>query len=275
MADFFDQALAFAREMAIYFAFFAALAITLKREKVWDAVLRTYREARTNLGLAVFNKFVTTPLFLVVFIALEQSFRGFGLLTEFWDASPQAPTLIAAILLIDFAAYWRHRLEHSAPVWRFHATHHADEAIHWLTVHRKHPVGRLLSMLFDTSLVLLLGLPAWSIVAALLLRSMWGHFIHADVPWTLGPIGKVMMSPAAHRLHHIRDEELMGSNYANTVTVWDKLFGTYVDPAPYVDCETGIAEGTRGFLGELIRPWEDRYRQPAKNADTEAVSAGS
>lgn len=273
MADFFDQALAFGREMAMYFAFFAALAFAMKRGKVWDAFLGTYREARTNLGLAVFNKFVTTPLFLVVFIALEQFFRGFGLLTDFWDALPQALTLIAAILLIDFAAYWRHRLEHSAPVWRFHATHHADETIHWLTVHRKHPVGRLLSMLIDTSLVLLLGLPAWSIIAAFLLRSMWGHFIHADVPWTLGPLGKIMMSPAAHRLHHIRDEELMGSNYANTVTVWDKLFGTYVDPTPYVDCETGIAEGTRGFLGELIRPWEARYRQPAKDAATDAVSA--
>jgi hypothetical protein len=25
-------------------------------------------------------------------------------------------------------------------------------------------------------------------------------FIHADLPWTLGLMGKVLMSPAAHRL---------------------------------------------------------------------------
>ncbi len=55
----------------------------------------------------------------------------------------------------------------------------------------------------------------------------------------------------------------MGANYGNTVTLWDKLFGTYTDPAPYVNCETGIAEGTRDFLGELARPFEARYwRKP-------------
>jgi hypothetical protein len=27
-----------------------------------------------------------------------------------------------------------------------------------------------------------------------------GYFIHADLPWTLGLMGKVLMSPAAHRL---------------------------------------------------------------------------
>jgi sterol desaturase/sphingolipid hydroxylase (fatty acid hydroxylase superfamily) len=79
----------------------------------------------------------------------------------------------------------------------------------------------------------------------------------------LGISGKVFISPAAHRLHHIRDEELMGSNYGNMLTLWDKVFGTYVDPAPFVNCETGIAEGTRDALGELARPFEARYwRKP-------------
>ena len=51
----------------------------------------------------------------------------------------------------------------------------------------------------------------------------------------------------------------MGANYGNTVTLWDRRFGTYRDPAPHLNCETGIAEGTRGFLGELGRPFEGRY----------------
>jgi sterol desaturase/sphingolipid hydroxylase (fatty acid hydroxylase superfamily) len=58
----------------------------------------------------------------------------------------------------------------------------------------------------------------------------------------------------------------MGSNYGNTIALWDQLFGTYVDPAPYINCETGIAEGTRDFLGELARPLEKRYRRRG-NAD--------
>ena len=111
----------------------------------------------------------------------------------------------------------------------------------------------------DVWLLFLLGFPQWAVAGAIFLRSWWGFFIHADVPWTLGALGKVLISPAAHRLHHIRDEALMGANFGNTVTLWDRLFGTYVDPAGHLDCETGIAEGTRGLLGELGRPFERRY----------------
>ena len=87
------------------------------------------------------------------------------------------------------------------------------------------------------------------------------------MPWTLGPLGEILVSPAAHRLHHIRDETLMGSNYGNMLTLWDRLFGTWLDPAPHLGCATGIAEGTRGVWGELARPWEARYRRtPAPEA---------
>ena len=169
------------------------------------------------------------------------------------------------------AAYWRHRIEHQPGLWRFHATHHADEELHWLSVLRKHPVSKFLEMLVDSLPVLLLGFPAWSILAAQLIRSWWGYFIHADVPWTLGMAGRWLISPAAHRLHHIRDETLMGSNYGNMLTLWDRLFGTWRDPAPHLHCATGIAEGTRGLWGELKRPWEARYRQPAEQREEAAA----
>jgi sterol desaturase/sphingolipid hydroxylase (fatty acid hydroxylase superfamily) len=133
--------------------------------------------------------------------------------------------------------------------------------MNWLSLRRKHPLGEALSIIFDGLLVIALGLPFWAIMAAFILRSWWGYFVHADVPWTLGPLGKALISPAAHRLHHIRNEQLMGYNFGNTVTLWDRLFGTYLDPAPYIDCETGIAEGSRDWLGELARPFEARYRQ--------------
>ena len=164
--------------------------------------------------------------------------------------------MIAALLVLEFAAYWRHRLEHTKWFWPVHATHHADEHMHWFTLLRKHPLGNLLSVLLDSTFAILLGLPLGIVLLASVMRSWWGFFTHADVPWTLGIVGEFMISPAAHRLHHIRDEKLMGSNYSNTFTLWDRVFGTYVDPKPYVGCQTGIAEGTRGILGELARPFE-------------------
>jgi sterol desaturase/sphingolipid hydroxylase (fatty acid hydroxylase superfamily) len=248
---------------------FAALAVILKPDRVLDALMAARREIGTNLGLMLFNALVLVPLVAVPVAAFRRLMPRTDVLLEFWQGLPGILAVLAAIMLIDFAAYWRHRFEHSPALWRIHATHHADEAMNWLTLHRKHPLGELFSMLFDMLPVLLLGLPIWAMMLAALVRAWWGYFIHADVPWTLGPLGKVMMAPAAHRLHHIRDETLMGANFGNTITLWDRLFGTYTDPAPYVDCETGIAEGTRDVAGELLRPFEARYWKTKPEAAAE------
>lgn len=257
--------------LAAHGAFFAVLAIATKRGRIGDAVLATRKEFGTNFGLALFNSVLLAPFFEAPSGALHAAIGTNEALTGFWAGLNEVFVLAAAMVIIDLAAYWRHRLEHQPGIWRFHATHHSDTAIHWMTVHRKHPVGKLLSVLIDLLPVVALGLPVWAIGAAQLLRTFWGYLAHADVPWTFGAFGKVMISPAAHRLHHIRDEELMGSNYANTFAFIDVVFGTYVDPTPHVDCETGIAEGTRGFWGELARPWEARYRdaQPASHETRE------
>lgn len=251
---------------------FGLLALATKRRGVLAAALRCRREAVTNAGLVLVNYILLAPVMLVPVLAVRAALPVPPELARLWNALPEPMLPIAAILLIELAAYWRHRIEHQPGLWRFHATHHADEELHWLSVLRKHPVSKFLEMLVDSLPVLLLGFPAWTIVAAQLVRSWWGYFIHADVPWTLGPAGRWLISPAAHRLHHIRDEALMGSNYGNMVTLWDRLFGTWRDPAPHLNCATGIAEGTRGVWGELARPWEAGFRRTASEAPDEAVA---
>lgn len=239
------------------------LGIATKRAELLSAAHRCRKEAATNLGLLIVNYIVLAPLMAVPVLAVREAAPVAEALARAWGALPEVVIFAIALLLIELAAYARHRFEHQPGIWRFHATHHADEQLHWLSVLRKHPVSKFLEMLVDTFPVILLGLPAWSIVGAQIVRSWWGYFIHADVPWTLGMAGRWLVSPAAHRLHHIRDETLMGSNYGNMLTVWDRLFGTWRDPASHLGCATGIAEGTRGVWGELVRPWEARYRGAA------------
>lgn len=253
----FDPIAEFARNVAPMALVFGVLALVLKRQAIVSALGKCRKEALTNVLLAVTNAVIIGPLFAVPFLALEAGLSAISPIDPtIWSGVPAIVTLALCILLTDLPAYWRHRLQHRAELWRFHATHHSDTALHWLTLQRKHPVEKVMSMMIDLTLVMALQLPIWAILLSAAIRSWWGHFLHCDVPWTLGPLGKVLMSPAAHRMHHIRDEALMGHNYANTVTLWDRLFGTWADPTPHLNCETGIAEGTRGFLSELVRPFE-------------------
>lgn len=251
---------------------FGTLAYVTKRRKLLADFSRARPEIVTNLILLLINAAIVVPLVAVPIATGRDLLPRPENFVAFWDGLHGAVPVLAAILLIDFSSYWRHRLEHTRALWPIHATHHADEAMNWLSVRRKHPLGEALGMIIDSLPVILLGLPYWAIAVAYLLRGWWAYFVHADVPWTLGPLGKVLISPAAHRLHHIRDEALMGTNFGNTVTLWDWVFGTYMDPAPYVNCETGIAEGTRDAWGELKRPFEARYWR--KDRSKPAVTAG-
>ncbi|TMM50154.1 sterol desaturase family protein [Qipengyuania marisflavi] len=266
MEMFADHAMGMLTTVGVMAVVFGLLALAMKRAAIVQAMHGMRGEFATNLGMAIINLILLAPLFTLSQGTLHGLLGAPASFVAFWDGMNELLVLVLAILVYDFVAYWRHRLEHHPLLWRIHATHHADTQLHWLSLLRKHPLAHFLAMALDLTLLLLLGFPAWAVGLASLIRSFWGYFIHADVPWTLGLAGRWLMSPAAHRLHHIRDEELMGSNYANTVTLWDRLFGTYVDPAPYLGCETGIAEGTRGLLGELARPWEKRYRRSAKAA---------
>ena len=43
------------------------------------------------------------------------------------------------------------------------------------------------------------------------------------------PISYFLQSPALHWLHHSNNPKHFNCNIGNTYTIWDKLFGTYID----------------------------------------------
>jgi sterol desaturase/sphingolipid hydroxylase (fatty acid hydroxylase superfamily) len=53
---------------------------------------------------------------------------------------------------------------------------------------------------------------------------------HANLPWSYGPLGYVLVSPLFHRLHHAigygHEGRRHGCNFAVLFPLWDMLFGT-------------------------------------------------
>lgn len=243
-------------------AVFAFVSLAMKRGRVIAALRTASRESATNLALVVINSVILAGIFALVAQSFQAQLKLFPGLAALWLRLPEIVLLVLALLIDEFIVYWRHRAEHVPMLWPIHATHHSDEAITWLTLQRKHPLSHLFGNLLDAIPLILLGFPAWAIVASSLIRTWWGYFIHADLPWTLGPVGKVLISPAAHRLHHINDEKLMGQNFGGFFSIWDRLFGTFDDAAGHLSCRTGIAGGSRAVAGELARPFEALARRP-------------
>jgi sterol desaturase/sphingolipid hydroxylase (fatty acid hydroxylase superfamily) len=175
-----------------------------------------------------------------------------------------AATLIYA-LVWDFFQYWTHRLEHRfAVLWLFHRAHHSDTQINASTSLRQSLGGALLGFWFaHIPTAIICGGNLLPYLGALVLFSGWGYFNHANLRIPLGPLTPWLSGPQWHRMHHGRDSQHHNSNYAAFFPFFDRLFGTYQQPAKDEWVATGIEGDTspRGAFTQAFLPWLQRPGQ--------------
>jgi sterol desaturase/sphingolipid hydroxylase (fatty acid hydroxylase superfamily) len=72
-----------------------------------------------------------------------------------------------------------------------------------------------------------------------------GALPHANVRWTYGPVGRIMISPAYHRIHHSATGRL-DINLGTVFAIWDMLSRRAVFPARAAADGTVIETGLSG-----------------------------
>src|SRR5258706_11013185 len=82
-----------------------------------------------------------------------------------------------------------------------------------------------------------------------------GQIQHARVKWDFGPIGKVIISPTFHRLHHSTDPADFNRNLGPRLAIWDRMFGTYSAKDLPFDA-IGLGEEPRPLLREFWQPFK-------------------
>ncbi len=203
-----------------------------------------WRRWPSNLGLVA----VATGLLRVVApagavgIAIWAESRGLGLMpafdVPFWVAAP------VAVLLLDMLIYFQHRVFHAVPVlWRLHRVHHADPELDASSGLRFHPVEILLSLAIKGVVVVALGAPPEAVLVFEVLLNATALFNHANVAipaWLDRPLRWVLVTPDMHRVHHSEIRAETDSDFGFCLSVWDRMFGTYV------------AEPEKGQLGMVI-----------------------
>ena len=180
------------------------------------------------------------------------AYHGFG------PASRQPIWLqvIEIYVLVDFFAYWGHRLFHSGKWWPFHAVHHSSEDLDWLGSLRVHPVNDLVNKFIQATPVLLMGFNPTVTLSTAPFLTFYAIFIHANVNWDFGPLRSVIATPVFHRWHHSRDREAWDKNFAGLLPFWDILFGTYYMPKGRYPENFGINEPMpAGYLAQLWEPF--------------------
>ena len=172
--------------------------------------------------------------------------------TEHWPGWLLIPLTIAAM---DGANWLAHYADHRLGLlWRFHALHHSQEELSVLTSFRAHPLMHTTGFLLATVPVVAL-MPARPIAPALItIYICTGTLQHANLRWTFGPAGRVLVSPAYHRLHHAPDTQRV--NLGVVLTIWDVLTGRARFPS------RGDRAGGTGLDGRPIPVEQDDSARP-------------
>jgi sterol desaturase/sphingolipid hydroxylase (fatty acid hydroxylase superfamily) len=201
-----------------------------------------------------------TPLALAAWAGYRFAPEG---MHQWIDTLPLWTRVVAAFVIADLGFYWGHRLAHRIPLlWRFHAVHHAPEHIYFLISARAHPIDNAFIRLCGFVPIFILGLGAprsvqGTLVATLimLVLTLWGFFIHANMRWRFGPLERLMATPAFHHRHHVRDDRT-GHNFASMLPIWDMVFGTHLGPKhPWPEAYGLTAPLRPTVTGQLVEPF--------------------
>ncbi len=207
--------------------------------------------------------FVTGPLLASTVVAAFTTTLGAGIDSVI---GPSQFSLVAyvgvggtatlAFVVGDLAAWWSHWLHHRfAVLWQFHAVHHSQRSMNVLSDNREHIVETVVNATLVFIPARLFGLDSAAAGTLAFLGIYVGAFIHANIRTNLGPLGRVIVSPQFHRVHHSRFTRHYNTNYGVVFAFWDSIFETLCRGAAGAEYPaTGIAD-TAFPLETSAPPW--------------------
>ena len=175
--------------------------------------------------------------FLLAFLLLSASdwvvLNQFGFIYIFKNL-PLIIEVFIAILLLDFiGAFLAHYIEHKVnPLWMIHLVHHSDHNVDTTTANRHHPLESLIRFIFTFFAVIIVGAPIGYVMLYQSLSVVSTQFNHANIklPKKLDKlISYLLVSPDMHKIHHHYRLPYTDANYGNIFSIWDRIFGTYLD----------------------------------------------
>lgn len=220
-----------------------------------------------NLILVMLNSLLLRAVFPAasVGVAIWVQAQGYGLFNQL--DIPWALATVMGVLLLDLGIYAQHVAVHIIPIfWRLHRVHHADPDYDVTTGLRFHPLEILLSMLYKFLMIVLLGPSVLAVLLFEVLLNGMAMFNHANVklPHALDKLLRVLLvTPDMHRVHHSVVPAETNSNYGFNLSIWDKIFKTYIaqPSAGHDNIDIGLKEFRDGeqsvkLLGLLQIPFK-------------------
>ena len=177
-------------------------------------------------------------------------------------------TIFSAIIcfvLDDLRFYIHHRICHRFRwQWGMHVTHHSSERLSLAVALRqgwtKHFTG---TMMLKVPLVLI-GFNPFLIIVCGVLNASYQFFLHTESIKKLPRWYEfIFNTPSHHRAHHGKNPQYLDCNYAGTLIIWDRMFGSFVEEDKNEFPNYGLVEPMQTYnpfkiiFSEYIRIFKD------------------
>lgn len=219
--------------LGAFLGIFALLALwELSAPKRELLELRRFRWF-SNIGLIVIANILIRFIIptAAVGIALHAEQEQLGFLYHLGNL-PSIIHFTLAFILMDLAIYFQHIMFHALPMfWRFHRVHHSDLDCDITTGVRFHPFEIVFSIIFKFVLIISIGAPVLAVILFEITLNAASMFTHSNIkiPKAIEVITRwFIVTPDMHRTHHSVDESETNSNFGFFISVWDRIFGTYL-----------------------------------------------
>ena len=231
------------------------------------------RHAGINIVFTLTTILINFSLaFLLVQSSQWATTSHFGVLSWIPDW-PLWSRFLIGLLLLDFIGAWLiHWIQHKVKwMWKFHIIHHTDTHVDTTTANRHHPGESVFRFVFTILATLVVGAPMWLVFAYQSLSVLLSQFNHANIqlPEKLDRIVSLLIvTPNMHHVHHHYRQPYTDTNYGNIFSIWDRLFGTYIqlDQSRLIyGIDTHLDEKENSNVGNLMRIPFQKYRHRTTN----------
>lgn len=152
--------------------------------------------------------------------------------------------LLIFFLILDFVQWFTHILLHKYSfLWKFHQIHHSVKEMGFAAHLRYHWMENVFYKPLKTFGVMILGgfEPEQAYIVHFFAIAI-GHFNHANIKITWGPLKYVLNNPVMHLYHHAHDlpDGKYGVNFGISLSLWDYIFKTDFIPEDSGTIELGF-----------------------------------
>ena len=180
---------------------------------------------------------------------------------------------LAGYVFWEFGHFIYHYLGHKVRLfWCLHSTHHAPEDMNLSVTYAHFFLEAPYADAIRTTTCLLLGVPPEMLFTIMFVDGTYGAFIHVGENLIgdarFGRLGRFILTPSHHRVHHARNPLYMDTNFCNLLNIWDRIFGTYQEEDRTVPVQYGITRPMDSgnfldvYFGEFRELARDIYRAP-------------